>query len=118
MNLANALLSTTISRTFERNRKALRRGLAMIARVHVGEISGFPDKIDDLEEFLRNNLPPAAEVSREGNNIEIQSEEISKRRIRFLVRKYMGRSGIDGFLRLIADGKENYRVIYRKIEEF
>ena len=90
----------------------------MIARVQVGEISGFPDKIDELEEFLRNNLPPATEVSREGNAIEVQSEEISKRRIRFLVRKYMGRSGIDGLWKLVADGKEDYRVIYRKIEEF
>lgn len=89
----------------------------MIAKVRLGEISGFPDKIDELEEFLRNNLPPSAEVSREGNLIEVQSEEVSKRRIRFLVRKYMGRSGIDGFWRLIADGKENYSVIYRKVEE-
>ncbi|MFQ5980710.1 MAG: 60S ribosomal protein L22 [Candidatus Heimdallarchaeota archaeon] len=89
----------------------------MIAKVRLGEISGFPDKIDELEEFLRNNLPPSAELSREGNLIEIQSEEVSKRRIRFLVRKYMGRSGIDGFWRLVADGKENYSIIYRKVEE-
>ncbi|MHA2233443.1 MAG: 60S ribosomal protein L22 [Candidatus Hodarchaeales archaeon] len=89
----------------------------MIAKVRLGEISGFPDKIDELEEFLRDNLPPSAELSREGNLIEIQSEEVSKRRIRFLVRKYMGRSGIDGFWRLVADGKENYSIIYRKVEE-
>lgn len=88
----------------------------MITRVEVSEISGFPDKIDELEEFLHHNLPSKAKVSREGSTIEVQSDEIPKRRIRFLVRKYLGRSGIDGFWRLVSEGKESYRVIFRKKE--
>ncbi len=89
----------------------------MVTKVELGEISSFPEIITELEEYLRDNLSSNSEISRDGNTINIRSDDLPKRRVRFLVRKYLGRSGIEGFWRLIAEGKETYHVIYRKIEE-
>ncbi|MFX0092378.1 MAG: 60S ribosomal protein L22 [Candidatus Hodarchaeota archaeon] len=71
--------------------------------------------VDDLEEFLKTSLSESIAVTRSGSTINIDGE-ITKRRIKFLARKFIGKVGLQEYARVIANGKESYDIIYRKFE--
>ncbi|MFX1534644.1 MAG: 60S ribosomal protein L22 [Promethearchaeota archaeon] len=72
--------------------------------------------VEDLENFLKTSLPESLTISRSGSIINVEGE-ISKRRIKFLTRKFIGKVGLQENARVIANGKETYDIIYREWEE-
>ncbi len=85
--------------------------------VIISEISE-QEVVNELVDFIKEKIPEKTKVVREGNSILIHTDDelVSKRYIKKLVRKYIGRANIGGINRVIADGPSTYSIIHREFE--
>lgn len=61
------------------------------------------EQVDELEEFLTNRLKDVT-IGREGKNLLIDDGAVSRGEIKFLVRKFLGRIGLQKTTKVIAEG--------------
>ncbi|OLS19894.1 MAG: hypothetical protein HeimC3_43330 [Candidatus Heimdallarchaeota archaeon LC_3] len=67
----------------------------------------------EMQEQLRTNLigENVKKVSRNGKTIVIDGDEVPKRYIKFIVKKYLGRSVYKGQTKVIALNKDVFEVL-------
>lgn len=67
----------------------------------------------EMQEQLRTNLvgENVKKVSRNGKTIVIDGDEVPKRYVKFIVKKYLGRSVYKGQTKVIAISKDVFEVL-------
>jgi len=61
------------------------------------------EQVDDLEDFLTNRLSNVT-IGREGKKLNIDDGVVSRGEVKFLIRKFLGRIGLQKTTKVIAEG--------------
>ncbi len=72
----------------------------------------------EMQEQLRTNLmgENVKKVSRNGKTIVIDGDEVPKRYVKFIVKKYLGRSVYKGQTKVIALNKDVFEVLLSEVK--
>jgi hypothetical protein len=71
--------------------------------------------IQALADFMKEKT--AAEVTKESNKITIKTETLPKKHLRLLVKKYLHKTELKEYYRVISENEDTLTVKQRKIEE-
>ncbi|MCS7095943.1 MAG: 60S ribosomal protein L22 [Candidatus Bathyarchaeota archaeon] len=71
------------------------------------------DIIKELEDFLKQRL--GVEVEKSADNIVVKSDETPKRYLRVLLRKFLHKSGLKEYFRIISKEENVLKIKERKL---
>jgi hypothetical protein len=74
--------------------------------------------VSELEQSLKDNLvnENVKKITRSGKTIVIEGNEVPKRYIKFIVRKYLGRSVYKGRVKIISKNRDLFEVLYSETD--